>query len=39
MYAETKPKDVAQYKRVLRGRQTKIDEIIRWYIEEIFSVV
>ena len=30
-------KIVAKYNRVLRGNQTKNDEIVRWYIEEFFS--
>ena len=30
---------MAQYKRVMRERQTKIDETIRLYVEEIFSAV
>ena len=33
------PKFMAQYKRVMRERQTKIDETIRLYVEEIFSAV
>ena len=33
-----KPKRIAQYKRAEQGKQEKIDEIIRWYIEEIFIV-
>ena len=30
---------VAQYKRVERGKLRKIDEIVRLYIEEIFTEV
>ena len=30
---------VTQGKRVVRGRQRKIFEIIRWYIEKIFTEV
>ena len=32
-------KTIAQYKRVVRGRQEKIDETIHKYVEKIFIEV
>ena len=34
-----KPIFIAQDKRIVQGKQRKIDEIVRLYIEEIFTEV